>query len=50
MYEDHSTSIPNQETLEAFKETDQGLNLIPCENVDDLFGKLELQSSDSDLF
>lgn len=33
-------SIPDQTTLQTFKDTDEGKNLIECENADDMFGKL----------
>ena len=29
--------IPNKETLQSFEETDQGLGLIECKDIDDLF-------------
>ena len=33
-------SIPNEETLQTFKDTDAGKNLIECENPEDMFKKL----------
>jgi len=35
-----SLNKPNVETLQAFKESEQGINLVKCENADDLFKKL----------
>jgi DNA-damage-inducible protein J len=32
--------IPNAKTRRALKETDQGIGLVKCKNVDDLFDKL----------
>lgn len=32
--------IPNRTTLQTFKDTDEGKNLIESENADDLFSKL----------
>lgn len=32
--------IPNETTLQTFKDTDAGKNLIHCENVSDMFTKL----------
>lgn len=32
--------IPNAETLQTFKDTDNGKNIIACDNVDDMFDKL----------
>ena len=34
--------IPNEETLQAFNETDKKAGLIGCKNVDDLFKKLDI--------
>jgi DNA-damage-inducible protein J len=34
--------IPNQETLEVFEETDQGVGLIQCKDIDDLFHRLDI--------
>ena len=32
--------VPNEVTLQTFKETDAGENLVRCENAQDLFAKL----------
>jgi len=32
--------IPNKTTLQTFKDTDAGKNIIKCKNVDDMFNKL----------
>jgi DNA-damage-inducible protein J len=32
--------IPNKTTLETFKKTDKGKELIKCKNADDMFRKL----------
>ena len=32
--------IPNKETLQTFKDTDEGKNLTECKDADDLFNKL----------
>ena len=32
--------IPNAETRQVLKETDEGVGLVKCEDVDDLFDKL----------
>lgn len=37
-----SSNIPNEETLQAFEETDKGEGLITCKDVGDLFDKLGL--------
>ena len=37
-----SEASPNQETLQAFKETDKGEGLVTCKDVDDLMEKLDL--------
>jgi DNA-damage-inducible protein J len=34
--------LPNQETLETFEKTDRGEDLVYCENVDDMFKKLDM--------
>lgn len=34
--------IPNKTTLQTFKDTDAGENLVECENIDDLFEKLDI--------
>ncbi|MCH2216865.1 MAG: hypothetical protein MK076_02110 [Flavobacteriales bacterium] len=36
--------VPNAETLQTFKETDQGLNLTTYKDADDLFNKLGISS------
>lgn len=38
-----SSNIPNEETLKVFRETEEGKNLIRCENFDDFIKKLNLQ-------
>ncbi|MCX7068518.1 MAG: type II toxin-antitoxin system RelB/DinJ family antitoxin [Methylococcales bacterium] len=35
-----SFNKPNAETLQAFKDSEQGDNLVECKDVDDLFNKL----------
>lgn len=35
-----SILIPNETTLQTFKDTDAGENLVPCEDEEDLFKKL----------
>ena len=32
--------MPNPETQRVLKETDEGIGLVECEDVDDLFDKL----------
>ena len=34
--------IPNKITLQTFEDTDAGENLIECENIDDMFKKLDI--------
>lgn len=34
--------LPNQETRETFEKTDRGEELVSCENVDDMFHKLDI--------
>jgi len=34
--------IPNKATLQCFKDSDEGKNLVKCEDVNDLFQKLGL--------
>ena len=34
--------IPNKTTLETFKKTDEGKELIKCKDADDMFKKLEI--------
>ncbi|WP_252177760.1 type II toxin-antitoxin system RelB/DinJ family antitoxin [Endozoicomonas sp. 4G] len=34
--------IPNEETLKAFEESDRGEGLVKCEDLEDMFKKLEL--------
>ncbi|MGF1523083.1 MAG: type II toxin-antitoxin system RelB/DinJ family antitoxin [Leptolyngbyaceae cyanobacterium] len=34
--------IPNKITRKTFKETDAGKNLFQCENVDEIFDRLEI--------
>ena len=36
------TEIPNEETLEVFRKTDNGKDLIVCKDVEDLFKKLKI--------
>jgi antitoxin component of RelBE/YafQ-DinJ toxin-antitoxin module len=42
---DHLLSYnePNEETLEAFKETDEGKGLIHCDSFDDFVAKLGIK-------
>ena len=35
-----SFNQPNEETLQAFKDSEQGINCVECDNADDLFEKL----------
>ena len=35
-----SFNKPNDETLQAFKESEQGIDLVECKDADDLFNKL----------
>jgi len=35
-----SLNIPNEETLQAFQESEQSVGLVECANADDLFAKL----------
>ncbi|MSP28522.1 MAG: type II toxin-antitoxin system RelB/DinJ family antitoxin [Methylococcales bacterium] len=35
-----SCKKPNAETLQAFKDSDQGVNLVECKDADDLFNQL----------
>jgi len=32
--------IPNETTIQTFKDTDEGKNIILCEDADDMFNKL----------
>ena len=32
--------IPNETTLQAFRDTESGENMIVCENAEDMFRKL----------
>lgn len=34
--------IPNKETIQVFEETDQGIGIVECRNVDDLFKHLDI--------
>ena len=34
--------IPNHETRKILDETDQGMGLIPCHDINDLFNQLDL--------
>ncbi|MEO8211426.1 MAG: hypothetical protein ABI840_12780 [bacterium] len=36
----NSTRVPNRKTLETFRKTDKGEDLVICENVNDFFKKL----------
>lgn len=36
------TEIPNDETLQAIEEIEQGKNLVICKDADDLFRRLEI--------
>lgn len=35
-----SFNQPNDETLQAFKESEQGVDLVECKDADDFFSKL----------
>ena len=35
-------ALPNAVTLRTFEETDRGENLVGCEDLEDLFAKLEI--------
>lgn len=35
-----SFNKPNAETLQTFKDSDQGVNLVECKDADDLFNQL----------
>ncbi|MCP5103169.1 MAG: type II toxin-antitoxin system RelB/DinJ family antitoxin [bacterium] len=35
-------NTPNEETLRVMRETDEGKNLVECENFDDFVKKLEI--------
>jgi len=37
-----SVVVPNRTTEKVFKDTDAELNLIRCDNADDMFDKLEI--------
>ena len=34
--------MPNEETRKALEETDKGQGLIPCKDLDDLYGQIEI--------
>lgn len=34
--------IPNKETLQAFKDTDKGIDLVDCKDLNDLFKDLDI--------
>ncbi|MCK4907862.1 MAG: type II toxin-antitoxin system RelB/DinJ family antitoxin [Spirochaetes bacterium] len=34
--------IPNEKTIQAFQDTDEGNNLTKCKDVKDMFDKLEI--------
>ena len=36
-----NNNIPNEETLKAMQDTDEGKNLVECENFDDFVNKLK---------
>ncbi|MBA3816598.1 MAG: hypothetical protein H0X29_08790 [Parachlamydiaceae bacterium] len=38
-----SQNKPNEETLKAFKETEEGIGLVKCYNFDDFIAKLGLK-------
>jgi hypothetical protein len=38
-----SRNEPNEKTLKAFKETEEGVGLVRCENFDDFVAKLRLK-------
>lgn len=35
-------AVPNKVTIKTFQETDAGVNLVACQDKEDLFEKLEL--------
>jgi len=37
-----SVKAPNEETIETFKATDSGKNIVKCDNAEDMFTKLEI--------
>ena len=34
--------IPNEETRQAMEETEKGIGLVKCDNLEDMFNKLEI--------
>lgn len=38
-----SEKVPNEETIQVFKDTDEGKNLVHYKNVEDLINKLGLK-------
>ena len=38
-------NIPNEKTMRAIEETEKGIGLVECKNIDDLFNKLELNDA-----
>lgn len=40
---DNLLNEPNEETLQAFKETDEGKGLVRCKDFDDFIEKLEIK-------
>lgn len=38
-----SSHIPNEETLEAMRDVENGVNLTTCDDIEDMFRKLELE-------
>jgi DNA-damage-inducible protein J len=37
-----SINKPNDETLQTFKDSELGINLVECKNADDFFKKLDI--------
>lgn len=44
--ENLKSNEPNEKTLKAFMETEEGIGLVHCENFDDLIAKIGLKSLD----
>lgn len=40
---DHLLNEPNEETIKAFKETDEGKGLVRCQDFNDFIAKLDLK-------
>ena len=41
--------IPNEETMRAIEETEKGVGIVKCKDIDDLFDKLELKDAKTKL-